>query len=88
MDNIITAEQLLFQILSETKHDDEVEYLRNNSEGKEMLESLVELINNRTKQYVSQALKIARKMEKLEHIIKLLGQMNKYPSILLILPQL
>lgn len=58
MSNIPTAEELIFDILSDIKCDNEIDWLRSN-DGKETLDYLVNQVNSRTKLHVEAALKAA-----------------------------
>lgn len=54
----MTAEQLIFNILSLTKHDSEIEFLQS-EEGKEYLDDLVQEVKKHTIFHVQKALKQA-----------------------------
>lgn len=67
MEQLPTAEKLIFEILSNVKCDNEIEFLQLTEDGKEILSYLVEEVNNRTKSYVQAALKAASENVELDY---------------------
>ena len=73
MDNIQTAEQLIFSILESIKCEGEIEYLQTTEDGKEILADLINDVNERTRLYVEAALTEAHKAARWKEQITMQG---------------